>query len=75
MGILADVSFLSSDTGYKVYRDINEAVKSFDWMVADMTTEEENRLRGDFRHHLIRKDHGWSLDYQHAARWAIISWR
>jgi SAM-dependent methyltransferase len=75
MGILADVSFLSSNTGYKVYRDINEAVKSFDWMVADMTTEEENRLREYLRHHLIRKDHGWSLDYQHVARWAIISWR
>jgi SAM-dependent methyltransferase len=74
IGILAEVSFLSSDTGCKVYKDIDEAVKGFGWMIADMTTEEENRLREYLRHHLIKKDHGWSLDYQHTTRWAVLSW-
>ncbi len=75
MGILADVSFLSSDTGYKVYSDLDEAVQGFDWMLADMTVEEENLLRKYLEQHLIRKDHGWSLDYQHTAQWAVLSWR
>lgn len=42
-------------------------------MLADMTAEEENRLRGYLRHRQIRKDHGWSLDYQHTARWVVLS--
>ena len=74
MGILADVSFLSSDTNRKVFNNINDAVKSFNWMIADITPEEEVRLRNYLRQHLIKKDGGWSLDYQYTASWAIISW-
>ncbi len=75
MGILAEVSFLASGDNCRVYADLEEAVNGFGWMVADMTVEEKGRLRTYLRRHLVRSGDGWTLDYRHPVRWAVLSWR
>ena len=74
MGILADVRFLQSASRHRVYKNIDEALQSFNWMIADATAQEKVRLRDYLQRHLIRHSDGWSLDYCHVARWAVMSW-
>lgn len=74
MGIFADVTFVTNETNLKIYSDINEAIRKFQWMIDDLTIEEESRLRAYLEGHLVKHPEGWALDYQHPVRWAIISW-
>ncbi|MBV5328114.1 MAG: class I SAM-dependent methyltransferase [Chlorobium sp.] len=74
MGILADVTLITNETDKKVYTNIDEAVQKINWMIEDLTDEEEALLRTYFECHLIKQPEGWVLDYQHPVRWAFISW-
>lgn len=74
MGIFADVTLVLNGDSGKVYGNIEEAVQGFRWMIDDMTADEEARLRIYLAGHLVKKEKGWSLSYQHEVRWAIISW-
>lgn len=74
MGIFADVTFVMNGDSGKVYSNIDEAVQAFRWMIDDMTADEEARLRIYLAGHLVKKEKGWALSYQHEVRWAIISW-
>ena len=75
MGIFADVTFVMNGDSRKNYRDIEEAVKAFHWMIENMTPKEELSLRSYLEKHLVRNSDGWSLSYQHPVRWAVISWQ
>ena len=74
MGILADVTFVTSGDNGRIYTDIDDAVKGLHWMLNDLTAVEESRLRTYLEHHLLNTKGGWVLSYKHAVRWAIISW-
>jgi len=74
MGIFADVTFITNETVKKIYTNIDEAVQKINWMIEDLTADEEARLRTYFECHLIKQPEGWVLDYQHPVRWAVISW-
>lgn len=74
MGIHADITFIQNSNGDKVYRDLDDAVDNFQWMIDAMAPEEEGLLRGYLEKHLIRKQGGWAMSYKHVVRWAIISW-
>ena len=74
MGIFADVTFVLNGNSGKIYRDMEEAVQSFRWMIDTLTAEEEARLRIYLEQHLVKKEGGWTFSYRHVVRWAIISW-
>ena len=74
MGILADVTFVTSGDNGRIYTDIDDAVKGLHWMLNDLTAVEESRLRTYLEHHLLKTKGGWVLSYKHAVRWAVISW-
>ena len=74
MGIHAEVSFVMNGDGDRIYRDSNDAVEKYRWMIDDITAAETARLRSYFEHHLTKTEGGWKLSYRHAVRWAIISW-
>jgi SAM-dependent methyltransferase len=74
MGIHADVGFINNGDGGRVYRDLDEAMEKFHWMIDNITPEESARLRRFFEQHLQKTTDGWSLSYRHAVRWAVISW-
>ncbi len=74
MGIHAEVRFVNNGDGGRVYRDVDDAVGKFRWMIDSLTPEETARLRRYFEKHLVRTEGGWTLSYRHAVRWAIISW-
>lgn len=75
MGILADVTFVTSGDNNKTYADIDDAVTGLHWMLCDMTTVEKSRLRAYLEQHFVKTKTGWVLSYQHPVRWAIISWK
>lgn len=86
MNIFADIGFITNlqenrmNAGacpdkQRVYNDIEDAVQSFHWMVRDMTSQEEERLRNYLKKNLVRRENGYALAYAHPVRWAIISWR
>ncbi len=74
MGIHAEVGFVMNGDGGKVYRDLDDAMEKFNWMIDAITPEETIRLRRYFENHLVKTAGGWTLSYQHPVRWAIISW-
>lgn len=74
MGIHAEVRFVLNGGGHKVYRDIDDAVEKFHWMLSDISKEEELRLRDYFERNLTRTREGWALSYHHTVRWAVIDW-
>lgn len=74
MGIHAEVRFVFSDSGTRVFSDIDDAVEQFHWMLDSVSAEEEVRLRDYFERHLRKTQGGWTLAYQHTVRWAVISW-
>ncbi|WP_051309584.1 class I SAM-dependent methyltransferase [Desulfogranum japonicum] len=74
MGIYADVSFVVDTDRRKSFSSLDEAVAGYDWMIDNLTSEEKERLRSYLASHLVRKGDGWTLDYQHVVRWAVISW-
>jgi SAM-dependent methyltransferase len=74
MGIHAEVRFVLNGGGSKVYRDIDDAVEKFRWMLDTLSDEEQARLRDYFERHLTKTQGGWSLPYSNTVRWAVISW-
>lgn len=74
MGIHAEVQFINNGDGGRVYRDLEDAVDKFHWMLGQLTAEEAASLRRFFADHLRKTDGGWTLKYRHAVRWAMISW-
>lgn len=74
MGILADVTFVRSSHRPKIFKNMDEAMHGFDWMIPDMTRPEQMRLRDYLERHLIRHSDGWKLNHGHVAQWAVLSW-
>jgi len=74
MGIHADVSFVINGDGGRVYRDLDDAMEKFHWMIDNITPDESDRLHTYFERHLQKTTDGWTLSYRHPVRWAVISW-
>lgn len=75
MGIHADVTFVSNaGEGPKTFKNLEDAVTGYGWMVGEMTGEEEGLLHRYLQAHLVAKGKEWVLDYRHLVRWAILSW-
>ncbi|WP_448871052.1 class I SAM-dependent methyltransferase [Desulfobulbus propionicus] len=74
MNIHAEVQFLVNGGGNTVYRDIDDAVEKFQWMLDPISEEEEARLRSYFESNLGKTQGGWTLAYRHTVRWAVIYW-
>jgi len=73
MGIYANVSFTVSRDD-KTFRDLEDALDSVRWMIYEMTSTEEKRLRRYLGHHLIRENGRWKLPYRRVVRWAVLWW-
>ena len=73
MGIYADVSLLTSRE-WNSYATIDEAVEGMRWMLDDMSSEEENRLRDYLAAAFVPHEGGWRLPAPKVVRWAVISW-
>jgi hypothetical protein len=74
MGIFADVAIVAGSRRPKAYRDLDDAVGGYRWMIEDMTHEEESRLSRYLENHLVKSGAGWTLSRRHPVRWAVISW-
>jgi SAM-dependent methyltransferase len=74
MGIHAEVRFVNHGDSGSTYRDLDDAVEKFGWMLDGLAPEETERLRGYFSKHLVKTANGWALSYRRSVRWAIISW-
>lgn len=75
MGIYADVTFVSNvnEVG-KTFQDLDDTFIGYGWMLGEMTAEENRKLRKYLESHLVRTKDGYTLDYRHHVRWAILSW-
>ncbi len=74
MGIQAEVRFVFNGGGHNVFNDIDDAMDQFNWMLGALSPEEEICLRNYFECNLSKTRDGWSLNYRHPVRWAIIYW-
>ncbi|MBN2039456.1 MAG: methyltransferase domain-containing protein [Spirochaetes bacterium] len=73
MGINANVNYIS-DKYDRIYDSHEAAMNSFYWMLNELTPDEEIRLSGFLKKHLIRKDSKWVIDYKKEVKWAVIWW-
>lgn len=73
MGIFANVSFITG-SDWKSYATIDEAMEGMRWMLEDLSSEEENRLRNYFTANLVPHEGVWRLPAPKVVRWAVISW-
>lgn len=73
MGIFADVSFITN-SDWKSYASLDEAMEGMLWMLDELTVEEETRLRNYLTSELIPHEGGWRLPAPKVVRWAVISW-
>jgi SAM-dependent methyltransferase len=74
MGIHAEVRFVDHGDSGSTYRDLDDAVEKFSWMLDTLTPGETERLRTYFSRHLVKTTGGWALSYRRSVRWAVISW-
>lgn len=73
MGIYARLNFTVHPVN-RTYVDHDDAVDECNWMLPDMTAEEENRLRRFFKANLVSRDKHWFLPGTPTVRWAVICW-
>jgi hypothetical protein len=73
MGIYANIDFII-EKNHKTYKDRDAALISLRWMLGNMTTEEEERLKGYLDEHLIYDAGRWQMDYSNPIRWAVLWW-
>ncbi len=73
LGIFANVSFTTS-RHEKTFTDIEDAINSMRWMIREMTSDEEKRLRKYVAKTLVRENGGWRMPYQQIVRWAVLWW-
>lgn len=73
MGIFANVNF-TVQKKEKIYAGLEDAVNDMRWMIHDITSEEEERLRDHLSRTLVSTDGGWRLPYQKVVRWAVMWW-
>jgi SAM-dependent methyltransferase len=73
MGIYANVNFIIEDNR-KTYGSHIEAIDSVRWMLGDIRSDEEEKLKDYFDRHLIFKEGQWMMDHHKTVRWAVIWW-
>jgi SAM-dependent methyltransferase len=73
MGIHANVAF-SKENFKKSFDNHEKAFNSFKWMLDEITTEEDIRLRAYLQEHLVNQNGKWILDYNNNHKWAVIWW-
>ena len=73
MGIYANLSFTFHPLN-RTYADHEDALNKSQWMLDDMTPEEEGRLRIFFQDNLVRQNGSWVLPEVPPVRWAVIWW-
>jgi SAM-dependent methyltransferase len=73
MGIHADVTFICKSKE-KTFDGVEDALNSMRWMVHDMTTEEEIKLRNYLSEHLVMENGRWKMPGRRTVRWAVIWW-
>lgn len=73
MGIYANVAFTVTREE-KSFANVEEALNSVRWMIYEMTSEEEQRLRDYLRQSLVRRNGAWEMPGRHVVRWAVLWW-
>jgi 2-polyprenyl-3-methyl-5-hydroxy-6-metoxy-1,4-benzoquinol methylase len=73
MGIHANISFIQENKP-KRYGSVEEAFDSMRWMLQETTSEEEARFHRHLKHHLVKQNGQWALDYKCRCRWAVMWW-
>ena len=71
--IYANVTFIR-EVEDKTYANLDEAVQGMRWMLDDMTSEEELRLRAHLDLRCIHRDGGLALPKPKVTHWAAIWW-
>lgn len=75
LGIHARVDFITLEDTRR-YASLEEAVRSYGWMVDDLTSAEAAKLRTHVQAHLRQDaDRGWQLKRRLPPKWALIWWR
>ena len=72
MGIRANIDFITEKN--RIYKNCYQLVESMQWMLGDMTLEEEEKFNDHLDKHLVCKAGWWMLDYEKETRWAVIWW-
>ena len=73
IGIFANLAFIRSNK-QNTYRDVDDAVADMRWMIREMTSVEEEKLRAHLTATLIREGDRWKLPYENVVRWAVVWW-
>lgn len=73
MGICAEVTFTQTRPRER-FDSLDEALKELSWMVRDMDSTEEDRLREWLGRTLEPVPGGWLLPSRPLVRWAVLSW-
>lgn len=73
MGIYANLSFTFHPVN-RTYADHEDALKKSQWMVGDMTSDEEKLLRKFLQNQLVSRNGAWILPGVPPVRWAVIWW-
>lgn len=73
MGRYANVAFTVNKEENR-FKNVADAAHSLQWMVEDMTPEEETRLTRHLQTVLVRDSEGWKLPYTRVVRWAVLWW-
>ena len=73
MGIYANLSFTFHPVN-RTYANHEDALKKSQWMLSNMTSFEEERLRDFLKNHLAQQNGRWVLPGTQAVRWAVIWW-
>jgi SAM-dependent methyltransferase len=73
MGIYANIAF-THHCEVKTFKDMEDALNGFRWMIHEMTPEEEDRLRTHLEKTLVPVFGGWQMPYLHLVRWAVMWW-
>ncbi len=73
MGIYAELTF-TRHPAHRIYENHEDALKSCEWMLPNLNSEEKERLRKWFEKHLVRENGHWIPAETPPVRWAVIHW-
>jgi SAM-dependent methyltransferase len=73
MGIRANIDFIT-ERNHKAYKKRSQLIESMEWMLGNMTPEEEIKLKNYLDKHLVYDAGWWTLDYAKKTTWAVIWW-
>lgn len=73
MGIHARLAFIVEKSN-RAFESHDDAVDSMRWMLDNLSSGEEKRLRSYLERHLVYREGNWRLNYERTIKWAVMWW-